>query len=117
MHFRVVGLKAIIISDRDGVPVLKLSKENNKFPELGSKQQFLATFSISNEQSSKMLLGRNKSIITMFKSSTIIQLNKYPLIITFIGTENCNTGHILAFENEVDRYLEEYKIILDHNLM
>lgn len=53
----------------------------------------------------------------MFKSSTIIQLNKFPLIITFIGTENCNTGHILAFENEVDRYLEEYKIILDHNLM
>lgn len=69
-YFRINGLKAIIISDRDGVPLLKLSKDN-KFPELGSKQSFLATFQIANEQSSKMLLGRNKSIICMYKSTLV----------------------------------------------
>lgn len=68
--YRINGLKAIIISDRDGVPLLKLSKDN-KFPELGTKQSFLATFAVSNEQSSKMLLGKNKSIICMYKSTLV----------------------------------------------
>lgn len=68
--FRINGLKVIIISDREGVPLLKLSKDN-KFPELGTKQNFLSTFSVANEQSSKMLLGRNKSIICMYKSTLV----------------------------------------------
>lgn len=53
--------------------MLRLSKDN-KLPELGSKQQFLATYTIANEQASKMLLGRNKSIITMFQSTTVREL-------------------------------------------
>ncbi|XP_070505131.1 ragulator complex protein LAMTOR3 homolog [Chironomus tepperi] len=112
--FKINGLKTIIISDRDGVPILKIS-EDGKFPELGTKQQFLATFSIATEQSSKMLLGQNKSIILMYKSTTVVQLNKTPLIITFVGTENCNTGHILSLDNEIDKYIGEYKVILDRD--
>lgn len=68
--FRVNGLKAIIISDREGVPLLRLSKDN-RFPDLGTKQQFLATFTVANEQASKMLLGRNKSMICMYKSTLV----------------------------------------------
>jgi mitogen-activated protein kinase kinase 1 interacting protein 1 len=67
---RVNGLKAIVVSDRDGVPLLKISKDN-KFPELGTKQSFLSTFSIATVQSSKMMLGRNKSIVLMYKSTTV----------------------------------------------
>ncbi|KAL7041345.1 hypothetical protein ACKWTF_000734 [Chironomus riparius] len=111
---KINGLKAIIISDRDGVPILKLSLDG-KFPELGTKQQFLATFTIATDQSSKMLLGQNKSIILMYKSTTVVQLNKSPLIITFVGTENCNTGHILSLDNEIDKYIGEYKVILDRD--
>lgn len=36
-------------------------------------------------------------------------MNKLPLIVTFIGTEACNTGHVLALEDEMDNYLEEIK--------
>lgn len=39
----------------------------------------------------------------------IIQLNKLPLIVTFIGTENCNTGHVLALGDQIDSYLDEIK--------
>lgn len=39
----------------------------------------------------------------------VIQMNKLPLIVTFIGTEDCNTGHVLALEDEMDNYLEEIK--------
>lgn len=37
-------------------------------------------------------------------------MNKLPLIVTFVGTENCNTGHILSLEEEMDTYLEELKL-------
>lgn len=36
-------------------------------------------------------------------------MNKLPLIVTFIGTEDCNTGHILALSNQIDNYLDEIK--------
>lgn len=39
----------------------------------------------------------------------VVQMNKSPLIVTFVGSENCNTGHILSLEDEVDKYLEDYK--------
>ena len=74
-HFRISGLKAIIVSDRDGVPLLRLSKDS-KFPELGTKQNFLATFSVANEQSCKMMLGQNKSILLFFKSSVVSKSHK-----------------------------------------
>jgi hypothetical protein len=65
-------LKVIIISDRDGVPLLRLSKDN-KFPELGTKQSFLATFAVANEQASKIdkRIGLNQSIICIYKSSVV----------------------------------------------
>ncbi len=36
-------------------------------------------------------------------------MNKLPLIVTFIGSENCNTGHILALESQIDNYLDDVK--------
>lgn len=36
-------------------------------------------------------------------------MNKLPLIVTFIGRENCNTGHILALESQIDGYLDDLK--------
>lgn len=37
-------------------------------------------------------------------------MNKLPLILTFVGAEDCNTGHILALEHQVDGYLEDIKL-------
>lgn len=37
-------------------------------------------------------------------------MNKLPIILTFVGTQNCNTGHILALEPEIDTYLEDMKM-------
>lgn len=45
----------------------------------------------------------------------VVQLNKSSLIVTFVGTENCNTGHILSLDNEIDKYIVEYKVILDRD--
>lgn len=34
-------------------------------------------------------------------------MNKLPLIVTFIGDDHCNVGHILAVEAEIDPYLDD----------
>lgn len=42
-------------------------------------------------------------------------MNKSPLIVTFVGSDNCNTGHIMALEDELDKYLEDYKLAVVDN--
>lgn len=91
--FRVTGLKCIIITDREGVPLLKLAK-HNKFPELGTRQPFLSTFSVANEQASKIGLGRNESIISIYNNHQV-RINYYNFIhqilnqsIMFLGNPN-----------------------------
>lgn len=37
-------------------------------------------------------------------------MNKHPLIVTFIGSENLNIGHIFSIENQIDSYLDDLKL-------
>lgn len=96
---------------------------------------FIPTFTTACDQASKLGLGRNKTIISMYSNyqvgraylhhrcltqsqitdnlshlSQVVQMNKLPLILTFVGAEDCNTGHILALEHQVDGYLEDIKL-------
>lgn len=128
----------IVVTDRDGTPVIRVSSDDAT-PEvaLATRPTFLATFTMATDQASKLGLGKNQSIVCMYsnyqvfekKNLTVnikhtvlfdnyvynlyrlqvIQLNKLPLIVTFIGTANCNTGHILALESQIDDYLDEIK--------
>lgn len=43
-------------------------------------------------------------------------MNKNPLVVTFVGSENCNTGYIMSLEDELDKYLEDYKLAVVDNL-
>lgn len=39
----------------------------------------------------------------------VVQLNKLPLVISFIASHNCNTGHILSLENKIEPILSNLK--------
>ena len=39
----------------------------------------------------------------------VIQINKLPLVISFIASHNCNTGHVLSLENKIDPILSSLK--------
>lgn len=41
--------------------------------------------------------------------SQVIQMNKLPLILNFVGTTDCNTGHILSLEPLIEPLLGELK--------
>nr|XP_032825057.1 ragulator complex protein LAMTOR3 isoform X2 [Petromyzon marinus] len=63
---KVDGLHAIVISDRDGVPIIKVATENA--PETALRPSFLGTFALATDQGSKLGLSKNKSIVCYYSS-------------------------------------------------
>lgn len=61
----VEGLHAIVVSDRDGVPVIKVA--NDSAPEHALRPGFLSTFALATDQGSKLGLSKIKA-----SSATII---------------------------------------------
>lgn len=55
----VEGLHAIVVSDRDGVPVIKVA--NDSAPEHALRPGFLSTFALATDQGSKLGLSKTKA--------------------------------------------------------
>lgn len=62
----IEGLHSILVTDRDGVPVLSVADE--EAPELALKPNFLSTFAMATDQGSKLGLGKNKTVICMYSN-------------------------------------------------
>uniref|UniRef100_A0A8D2QPP1 Late endosomal/lysosomal adaptor, MAPK and MTOR activator 3 n=1 Tax=Zosterops lateralis melanops TaxID=1220523 RepID=A0A8D2QPP1_ZOSLA len=88
--FSVEGLHAIVVSDRDGVPVIKVANDNA--PEHALRPGFLSTFALATDQGSKLGLSKNKSIICYYNTYQVVQFNRLPLVVSFIASSNANTG-------------------------
>ncbi|XP_063697049.1 ragulator complex protein LAMTOR3 homolog [Culicoides brevitarsis] len=110
---KVSGLYCILVTDRDGVPLVKVANENA--PEaLMKKPSQLSIFTQCSEQAGKLHLGKNKSIICMYSNYQIIHFNKLPsLIVTFVGSENFNTGYVLSLEEQIDKYLDDLRVAVE----
>lgn len=63
---RILGVYCVVVTDRDGVPLIRVG--NEKTPELALKPSFLCTFAMATDQSSKLGLGKNKSIVSMYSN-------------------------------------------------
>ncbi|TMW47828.1 hypothetical protein DOY81_007101 [Sarcophaga bullata] len=110
---KINGLYIIQITDRDGAPVMRVSQDKNV--DFTLTPSFISTFTTASDQASKLGLNRNKTIISMYSNYQVVQMNKLPLILTFVGSENCNTGHILALEQQLDTYLEDMKLAVSES--
>lgn len=106
----VSGLSAIIITDRDGVPVLKVADDTA--PELVMRQNFLSTFGLATEQAGKLGLSENKSVISMYSTCQIIQINYLPFLITLVASISANTGLLLNVPNEMREILKDLESVL-----
>lgn len=101
----VDGLHAIVITDRDGVVIVKVSTQHAPDPAL--KPSFLSTFGVMTEQASKMALGGNKRIINFYEKFQTIQLNNNPMLVHFIADRDSNTGSILELEGDLMDVLKD----------
>ncbi|XP_047467946.1 ragulator complex protein LAMTOR3 isoform X3 [Mugil cephalus] len=87
----VEGLQAIVVTDRDGVPVIKVANDNA--PVHALRPGFLSTFALATDQGSKLGLSKNKSIISYYNTYQIVQFNRLPLVISLIASNNANTAN------------------------
>ncbi|CAJ0926598.1 unnamed protein product [Ranitomeya imitator] len=109
----VEGLHAIVVSDRDGVPVIKVANENS--PEHALRPCFLSTFALATDQGSKLGLSKNKSIICYYNTYQVVQFNRLPLVVSFIASSSANTGLILSLEKELGPLFEELRQVVENS--
>ncbi|XP_072553852.1 ragulator complex protein LAMTOR3 isoform X2 [Paramormyrops kingsleyae] len=109
--FSVEGLHAVVVTDRDGVPVIKVANDNA--PEYALRPAFLSTFALATDQGSKLGLSKNKSIICYYNTYQVVQFNRLPLVISFIASSNANTGLIISLEKELAPMIEELRQVVE----
>lgn len=63
--FRITGLHCVLITDRDGVPLVRVIKEKE---DLSVKPSFLATFATATDQAGKLGLGKNRNIVSVYSN-------------------------------------------------
>ncbi|XP_014241954.1 ragulator complex protein LAMTOR3-A isoform X2 [Cimex lectularius] len=106
----VVGLEGIVIADRDGVPIVKASMET--IPDTALMSSFLSTFGLTSHQGGKLGMGENNTIICIYSTYQVVQMDLLGMIVTFIGNKNCNTGHILSIQKELNPIINDLTKVL-----
>lgn len=74
---RVVGLQSVLVTDRDGIPLIRVANEHA--PELAMKPSFISTFTMATDQSSKIGLGKNQTIICMYSNYQVRSLLSFSI--------------------------------------
>ncbi|XP_046956263.1 ragulator complex protein LAMTOR3-like [Lynx rufus] len=106
----VEGLHAIVVSDRDGVPVITVANDNA--PEHALRPGFFSTFALATDQGSKLGLSKNKSIICYYNAYQVVQFNHLPLVVSFTTTRNANTGFIVSLAKELAPLFDELRQVV-----
>lgn len=110
---KINGLYCILITDRDGVPLLKVSSD--KAPEHAMRPNFISTFGLAVDQGGKLGLGKTETLICSYSQYQVIQLNKMPLIVTFITSSNCNTGQVLALDSLLSSLISNFTLAVSES--
>ena len=92
---------ALVISDKDGVPILQASTDNSPAVDLCLRYQFLSTNAIISDSSKKVKLqGMKKSLIS-YNDKQILSFCQDQLTLSIIGHANSNTGQMENFAKQL----------------
>ncbi|KAI8141688.1 mitogen-activated protein kinase [Fennellomyces sp. T-0311] len=94
------GLKAGLITDKDGVVILKSTSADA--PLNVADSTIPTTFAIANNQASKLGLKHNRFIVSMYDLYQVVQLDSNPLIITLVGDAAANTGLLINLGHQIE---------------
>ncbi|KAF9181759.1 Ragulator complex protein lamtor3 [Haplosporangium sp. Z 767] len=97
---RVDGLLSAIVTDRDGVVLLRANAPNCSLPF--TESALGCTFALASDQASKLGLKKNKSILSIYGTYQLVQFNHSSLITTFVANSNANTGLLLELGSELE---------------
>jgi len=107
----IPGLLAVLIIDRDGVPLIEVHKD--LAPELAMQATALSMTVLAADQVSKLGFGRNNTICCEYDNYQVVTFNKLPssLIVTLIANSSANTGMLLSMGSDFDPVLNELRKI------
>lgn len=107
----VEGVHAIMVTDREGVPLLQVRDETVQ--DYTIRANVLATSGTALEQGSKIGLGQTKTVTAMFSNHQLICFNKLPLVVTILADRQANTGHILSLEQQFCEIIDSLRQLVD----
>ncbi|KAI7862317.1 Ragulator complex protein LAMTOR3 [Spinellus fusiger] len=84
------GLKAAMVTDRDGVVILQYVSPDA--PPKVLEPAIPTSYAIASSQASKLGLQRNKCIVSVYNLFQVVQMDQNPLLITLVGDADANTG-------------------------
>ena len=85
------GLVGLILSDREGVPLLRSTKA--ECPDTVTRPAFLAAFAGSSQEvGGKLGLGRNTSLVAVYGQYQVIHHQHHQVILTMVANSDANTG-------------------------
>jgi mitogen-activated protein kinase kinase 1 interacting protein 1 len=107
----IPGLLAVLIIDRDGVPLIEVHQD--LAPELAMQASALSLTVLAADQVSKLGFGKNNIICCEYDNYQVVTFNKLPssLIVTLIANSSANTGMLLALNSDFDGVLNELRKI------
>lgn len=113
---RVDGVHQILVTDRDGVCVLRAPFQPSAMRNPRIDQALTTLFSSSNDQTSKIgYIGKINYILSFYEEGLVLQVNLAPLVLTFHADIDTNTGEILDLLPLIRQALEELRQAVEEN--
>ena len=98
------GLVGLILSDREGVPLLRATKA--ECPDSVTRPAFLAAFAGSSQEvGGKLGLGRNTSLVAVYGQHQVIHHQHQHVILTMVATSDANTGRATSLTRDSVHHL------------
>ena len=90
----IPGIVALVISDKDGVPILQASTDNSPAVDVCLRYQFLSSNGIVNDSSKKVKLHGMKKSLVCYNDKQVLNVAQGQLILSIIGQADANTGQM-----------------------
>ena len=102
----VPGLLVIVLSDREGVPMVRANLQ--ECPEPVTKPAFLTSYTGSTqEQAGKMGLGSNTCLVAVYASHQVVHCIHMSVIVTLVAISEANTGHLTSLVDTMRPFLTD----------
>lgn len=107
----IPGLLAILIIDRDGVPLIEVHED--LAPKLALQASTLSMTVLAADQVTKLGFGKCNTICCDYENYQVITFNRMPssFVVTLIGDSSANTGMLLSLGPDFDSVISELKKI------
>ncbi|XP_022667891.1 ragulator complex protein LAMTOR3-like isoform X1 [Varroa jacobsoni] len=110
---RVDGLNAIVFSDRDGVPVVKVCRIGQDAFGNQIKSEALSSSVSAMTQAARLGMGNVKRMVVCKESNQLVCFNMKQVCVQLFASSAATTGMLLCLENELSSLAEDLARVIE----